>query len=275
MNELTIKQPLIIEYSHLEAEGRKVDERLAALKLNELVATEETVKDLKVVRADLNKVFNDYEGARKAIKEVCMQPYKEFEEAYKLHITDKFKPADELLKTKINDVDNGIRANKEIKIIEYFASQLTPEIDFLTFDKTGISVKLSDSEKALKTQVDDVVTKVRSDVGMIKSMPYGERILAKYIITLDLHGSVEALNRELEIEQIQAEKATETANVMCDSPAVICDASPQTPAGPGMVQGYHDEVLEIGFVVKASRIALRRLREYMDANCIEWRNSTT
>ena len=86
-----------------------IEEQLKALsaeidtKVNEamsMVCTEDTVKAVKKVRAELNSQFWELEGQRKAVKKAIMGPYERFEQIYSKYISQKFKAADDNLKRR-------------------------------------------------------------------------------------------------------------------------------------------------------------------------------
>ena len=78
-----------------------------------MVATEDTAKSLKTLRATLNKEFADYEFQRKTIKSGVLSPYDEFEAVYKTEIAEKYNMALNTLKDKIASVEDGIKEEKK------------------------------------------------------------------------------------------------------------------------------------------------------------------
>ena len=59
-----------------------------------LVCTDETVKDVKKARAELNSEFKQWEEKRKEFKTAVMTPYEQFEAVYKDCVSDTYKKAD-------------------------------------------------------------------------------------------------------------------------------------------------------------------------------------
>src|SRR6185503_10383235 len=97
--EIKITQYPVITHKLVEA-GKSVTKRIEDLELDKQIATVDTVKSLKDLRAELNKELADLETQRKAIKEGVNKPYLEFEDTYKTEISDKYKIAIDLLKDK-------------------------------------------------------------------------------------------------------------------------------------------------------------------------------
>ena len=109
--------PIIKEQLHsIKAKAQQsVDEALA------LACTEESLKVVKERRAALNRDRKDLDARRMAVKKQIMQPFEDFDAVYKECVTDVYGPADEKLKAKIADVEDGLRADKEKKVTAYFA----------------------------------------------------------------------------------------------------------------------------------------------------------
>lgn len=154
-----------------------IEEQLKALsaeidtKVNEamsMVCTEDTVKAVKKVRAELNSQFWELEGQRKAVKKAIMGPYERFEQIYSKYISQKFKAADDNLKAKINETEDNLRQAKESELqawtAEYIASV---NVDFLRPEDAGIKVNLSSSMASLKKAAKEFVDRVAGDCAMI------------------------------------------------------------------------------------------------------------
>ena len=131
--------PIITERLHeiREQVTARVEEAMS------LVCTEDTVKAVKIARAELSKEFKDFEERRKAVKTAVTQPYNDFETVYKECITDIFKKADADLKSKIDSVENQLKEEKSAEIRAYFDEYLaSKDIDFITYEK-GWTLSLS------------------------------------------------------------------------------------------------------------------------------------
>jgi hypothetical protein len=59
--------------------GKEVSARIETLNIENQLATSDTVKALKEMRAQLNKEAIEFETQRKAVKSGIMQPYNDFE----------------------------------------------------------------------------------------------------------------------------------------------------------------------------------------------------
>jgi hypothetical protein len=94
-----IKQLPVIE-EKLKQVSLEIDKEMKGI--DNLVCTEESIQVLKKIRAKFNNEFKEYETQRKGIKEQIFKPYNQFEDIYKVCISDKFKNSDLILKGKID-----------------------------------------------------------------------------------------------------------------------------------------------------------------------------
>ena len=146
MKDLIIVKQLPQIEEHLKELSAEIDKKVEYAK--SLVCTEESVKAIKQVRADLNKEFKELEAQRKNVKEQIFAPYNQFEEVYKVYIADKYKSSDLDLKTKIDNTENELKAQKEQEIKDYFEEYKTANnIDFVDFKQANINVTLTASKK--------------------------------------------------------------------------------------------------------------------------------
>lgn len=191
----------------LIAVGKSVSDRLSVLNINGQIATEDTVKSLKTLRAELTKELTEFENQRKAIKEAVMQPYNDLDAVYKTEVSEKYKDAIEILKDKISYVENEIKANKKAEIVEYFTELcLSEEIDFVSFDQVGIDVNLSVSMKQLKEKSNEFIEKIKSDLLLIETQQHQAEILTEYKKSLNCSLAIRNVTDRKEAERKEAER---------------------------------------------------------------------
>lgn len=267
MNELiTVKQLPIIE-EHLRALGAEIDERVSSAV--SLVCTEDTVKDVKSVRACLNKQFAELEAQRKAVKAAVLGPYEAFESIYRECVSNKFKTADAALMVKISDVEIRLKAEKQGEVVAYFLECCAVHhIDWLTFDRTNINITLSASMKSLKDQARKFVEQVADDIAMAAEMEHGDEIVVEYQHTLRLASSVQTVrDRHKAMEEAQmrreafnAAKAAESCAeqaVEAIAPAVEVEAPQEEERAPA------PQVFTLSFTVTATMDKLRALKQFL------------
>jgi hypothetical protein len=205
LNSNTNQEIRLIQYPviqhRLEEMGSRVTERIAALNLENQVATEDTITALKSLRAELNKEAKNFETQRKFVKEAVLNPYNDFEAVYKTEIIEKYKAADEVLKLKINDFEMKIKIKKQQKLKDYFSELVEfNDINWLTFDRLNIDVGLSVSEKKYKEQILSAVDKIIEDLDLIKQETYAAEILVEYKKTLNVSQSISKI-RERKLQE--------------------------------------------------------------------------
>ena len=167
---ITVKQLPVIE-EQLKQLSEEIDEKVENAK--SLVCTEETVKEVKQVRADLNKEFKDLENQRKLVKEQVLTPYMKFEEVYKQYVSDKYRSADIELKNKVDSTESELKTKKEQEIKDYFEEyKAVNNIDFITYEQAKINVTLTASIKSLKEQAKDFVDRIMSDLNLIETQEH-------------------------------------------------------------------------------------------------------
>ena len=96
--------PIIVE--QLTAIRDKI--QTATNKALTMDCTEDTYKDIKKIKALLNKDFEVLEDLRKSVKRQILAPYEEFNAIYQANVTDVFKPAERQLNAKIKLVEDVI-----------------------------------------------------------------------------------------------------------------------------------------------------------------------
>ena len=210
----------------IEEQLRTVQKNIQAL-VNEVLAmdcTEDTYKEVKKARADLNAQFKELEARRKAVKSQIEAPYKAFETVYKSCAGDIFADADRKLAQKIRAVEDGLREKRAAAVRAYFEEyreSLNLPADLADYRYAGINVTLSATEKSLKAQAKEFLDRLRDDLSLIAAQPDPDEVLAEYRecrnvasavqIVRERHARIEAERRRREEEQEAQRKAQEHA----------------------------------------------------------------
>ena len=206
MGEIKLITLPVIEHD-LVTVGRMVDERLLKLNLANLVATDETIKSMKSLRADLNNEFKEFEGQRKVLKDVLMKPYNEMDAIYKEEVSDKYKMATDILKDKIGEFENRIKDEKRQEVEDYFNELISVKnIDWLTFQMLKMDINLSTTVKKYKEEVSDFVERVKSDVDLIEMQQYKAEMLVEYKKDLNISRAIREVADRKEAEKKEIER---------------------------------------------------------------------
>lgn len=267
-NIIQVKQlPIIVEQLHeVKAEvTAKVEQALS------LVCTEDTVKDVKKVRTELNKELKDYEERRKAVKKAIMTPYEQFDAVYKDCISDTFKKADTELKGKIESVENELKEKKKAEVKGYFDEYLTATgIDFVTFENANINVTLSASIKSLKEQAKAFVDKIVDDLKLIDTQEHKDEIFYEYNQSLNVSNAITTVaNRHKAIEEAKAREEERKAREQAEAEAaakveeVIKAVAPPTvePVAPPVEE---EKTYRLKFTVRGTIPQLKALKEFLN-----------
>lgn len=203
---MTLEQLPIIKHKIIEV-GVQVTKRLDDLNIENQIASEDSIKALKTLRAELNKEAKEFEEQRKFIKDGIMNPYVEFEEVYKDNIINKYKDAVELLKTKINSFELSVKAEKRDNLIKYFEEIKEFEgLDWLKWEQLKIEVNLSTSEKKYKEQILEQTNKVLDDLELINTDKYAAEILVEYKVSLNASSSIKTIRDRKQKEKEEKER---------------------------------------------------------------------
>ena len=281
MQDLIVVKQLPQIEEHLKELSIDIDKKVENAK--SLICTEENVKTIKQVRADLNKEFKEVEQQRKMVKEQILAPYMQFEEIYKTYISDKYKGADSDLKTKIDTTENELRARKEQETRDYFEEyKQSLSIDFIKFEDAKIKAGLADSKTSLKKQAKDFIDRVNTDLATIMLQEHKEEILVEYkqngyvlstaistvINRMKAVGETKKKQEELKQKQLgEAQRIadenikaqTEATKQALDNFRVTEQEVLQAPT----IEEKQEEVLTLKFTVRGTRIKLRALKEFL------------
>lgn len=272
MSDLIIVKQLPIIEEKLKGLAEEIDKEVENARA--LVCTEDTVKTVKEVRADLNKKFKELETQRKAVKEQIMVPYNNFEAIYKECVSDKFKNADTELKNKIDNVESELKAKKEQDVKEYFEEYKTANnIDFIKYEQTNINVTLTASMKSLKEQAKTFIDKIVDDLKLIETQECKDEIFVEYKQTLNISRAIQDVaNRHklLEEEKRKQEEQKIVHIEMNEKHEITKESYEQLenifnkPLEEPKVEEKQEEILTLRFTVKATRTKLKELKNFLE-----------
>lgn len=195
-----VTKPKIVH--RLQELGAGVTKRLQDLNIENLVATEDSVKFMKELRAELNKELDTYEEQRKLVKEGVLNPYNEFNTVYEIEISGKYKSAITQLKDKIGVVEMQIKDRKKAAVKLYFDELCISErVDFVPFEKVIPEINLSTTEKAYKDKCNEFISKTIDDLILIKTTEFEAEILVDYKISLNAAQAITAVKSRKEKEK--------------------------------------------------------------------------
>ena len=268
MQDLIIAKQLPQIEEHLKELSIDVDKKVEYAK--SLICTDENIKTIKQVRADLNKEFKGVEQQRKLVKEQILAPYMKFEDVYKQYISDKYKSADSDLKTKIDLTENEFKAKKEQEIKDYFEEyKIANNIDFITYGQARINVTLSASMKSLKEQAKQFIDKITDDLKLIETQEHKAEILVEYKQTLNVAQAITTVtNRFKAIEEEKKKEEQKVVHIEMNENHEITKKSYEQLESIfnkplEQPKEEKEEVLTLKFTVKGTKTKLRALKEFL------------
>ena len=263
---IEVKQLPVIE-EQLRSVSTVIDERVK--NATNLVCTEESVKTIKEIRAELNKDYKEFENKRKLVKEQVLKPYNDFENVYKECISDKFRNADIILKGKIDNVENELKAKKEKEIKDYFEEyKEANNIDFITYRQARINVTLSASMKSLKEQAKQFLDKIIDDLKLIATQEHKTEILVEYKQTLNVSQAITSVTnrfKAIEEEKKKIEQEKELQKFVVDTAKESDKYSEQIILNSPSVEEKTEEILTLKFTVRGTRTKLKELKQFLES----------
>lgn len=229
-------------------------------KYQNLVFTDDTMKDAKKTRTDLNKLVETIESERKRIKKEWNQPYVDFENKIKelVALVNKPKLA---IETQIKRFEDKQKEEKLDKLKKYFES--INECNYLTFDMIfdekwlNVSADVKKVKEAITNKVGSFATGITIIEGQDER--YRTFMLDKYLQTLDISQALLEKERieKLEFEQKKNKIAAEIkADVKAD--------------GFDVTDSKDDDIEILDFRVHVTKIQKQLLKEFLIANKIEY-----
>lgn len=270
MNEqlIVLKQLPVIE-EHLQTLSAQVDQRVdAALSM---VVDETTYKSVKATRAELNKEFQELEERRKAVKSSIMEPYDKFNSVYEQFAAKKYRRADAVLKERISAVEDGLKAQKAEKLRNYYGECCVAlNIPGIPFERVGLNITMSASEKSLRDEIDRFLHGVSDGLQMIQNREDRDEVLVEFWKSLSASqavNTVEERHRRMAEEKARAdaraaEAAAEQRHVSAVEKRMEAARPMQAPeTAPPAADG--EPLLCVRFAVTGTRAQLVALKKFL------------
>lgn len=234
--------------------------------ISRLPKDDDSLKQVKALRGDLNRQFDAMEEQRKAVKRQVLLPYTQAEEKYKACIADPYRAADKRLKAWVDDYQNGLKQACEERLREYFESLCQAQgVDFLHFSQCGITVDMAmarqkEPRKAMEA-IDAFVMDVRSDLDSLLTLDDAAEVLDEYRQTLDLPGAILTVrHRRNRVQQMDSrvEAARQRQAEESTHRTALLSAAPELQE-----QLSREETYTMTFTVTGTLPELKTLKAYI------------
>lgn len=257
--------------------------------------TEDTIKEAKKDKANLNKLRTALEDERKRVKKQCMAPYEEFEKQVKEIVAIIDEPI-ALIDKQIKEVEEQRRAEKKEKVLEIYNECIGNLKGMLPFERVFKPeyLNVSKSLKSITDEIQELVDRVNRDMDTIEDLDSNYEVQVKdmYIKTLDLSlalhenarleevakkAAEERARREAEIERRKAEetkKAEETRNAekskLAEEKASEEKAAEEKPVNEAPAEEDPEVKYVIDFRVECTLSQLEKLKGFLLDNEIKY-----
>lgn len=197
----------VIKWNKEELEAA-VKQKIASYE--NVVYTEDNLKQAKADRAELNKLTKAIEERRKMVKKIINEPYETFESELKEILALIQKPV-KMIDKQVKAFEDLQKEEKKKSIQAAYDEVIGDLAEILPFDRVFDSRYLNQTYKLATAQADvkAKVGKVRTDLETIDSLESKYKLNAKdvYIKTLDLSKALAENKRLSDLEEkLEAEK---------------------------------------------------------------------
>ncbi|MCD7740519.1 MAG: DUF1351 domain-containing protein [Candidatus Gastranaerophilales bacterium] len=266
-------------------------------KYNNLVYSEESIKDAKDDRAGLNKFKEAIETRRKEIKNLCLKPYNDFEKKVK-ELTNLIDSPISAIDAQIRNFENQRIESKKSEIIDFYKSVIENYSDIIPLEKIFNSKWLNATYKinAIQKEIVETIGAIKGNLKIISDFKLENdlelQVKNKYLETLDFSLAMAEKTRlenlKTSLKKVEVEKIDETQIVMPLNSSERGEIENETekineeffPTVSTDTEGKEEEPLEIiqsgeitytrKFWVKGSAKQLRNLGQYLKENNIEY-----
>ena len=240
-----------------------------------LPRNDDSLKYVKLVRANIAKDFARLEAQRKAVKQQVMEPYLQAEGKYKAYISNPYKEADQQLKNWVDDYQNELKETCAAALKEYFDELCRAyDIDFLRFEDLEITVDMAmarqkEPRKAME-QIYRIVNGVREDMDTILKMDNAAALMAEYrkhpVLSAAMC-SVQTRDQEQKQMQVFIAQQRQQLEQKQENIAALMEAAPE-------VLPEQEQRVSVAFMATGRLAALKAMKAYGISLGIEFADFT-
>lgn len=229
-----------------------------------LVITEDMLKDIKKEKAEVNKAKDAVSTYRKKIVKDFNKPLEEFTNLAKeteKALGDVYCSINE----QVAKYENETKAKKEEEVKAYFEEYSEYlGIDFVSYERLGITVTLSASLKSLKAAVKSFLDKIKEDLDVIATQADQVEILAEYKTNLNMSASIKAVSdrKRREAEERAKIEAKEAPNVTLQE---IVEPEVHAPE-----EVKEEPIYTMAFKVEGTMNQLKKVKEFLEKEGIKY-----
>ena len=257
------QMPIVFE--QLEKIGSLIEE--STKDLDKLECTEENKQEVKKRRTKINNTLKVLEDRRKEIKNRLLEPYNAFNEKYENECKTKLENASNLLKDKIDTIENQQLAEKESELREFAEQHCLANNVHIDFERIGLNITLSASIKSLKEQALEFINKVVGDLKLIDMEEYRDEILYEYNQTFNFVDSkTKVLERHKQIEELK--KQQENIQEKEQEEEKIVEKVEEVLVPKEIIKD--DEIIKVQFTIETTKSNIIDLKNWLKERDISY-----
>ena len=254
--------PSVIEFNFEELKN-EIESNL--VKYKNLVVTEDSVRQAKSDKADLNKFITALEDSRKEVKRRCLEPYNSFETKCK-ELVCLVKTPVAAIDSQIKEIENIKKQQKYDELKSCFDNYIGDMADIIDFDKIlnpkwGNTTLKTD---VLKAEIEDNIDRIRQELETLNKeyadKPYKAAVISAYCKEYSTSQALVCaaqLQREEEIQKkVLEQKNPETVKTEIN-PIVV------ESVNENIVNEVDDPIIGGGFIIENERSKVKLLKKYM------------
>lgn len=258
--------PSVIDFNFEELKS-EISERLEYY--NNLVVTEDGIKNAKSDKANLNKLITAIEDKRKEIKKQCLEPYNDFEK--------KCKELVLLVKVPIDKIDIQIKEFEDIKkqkkyaeLKDCFDNYIGDMADIIQFDKIlnpkwgNATVKID----TLKAEIEDNIDRIKKELETLNTeyadKSYKAAVISEYCKEYSMSKAL-IYAAQLKYDEEMQKKLLDKKKSGTVQPKIDSASSDHE----AVKQAEDDPIMGGGFVIKTLRSKVELTKKFLVENEID------
>lgn len=250
-------------------------------KYQNLVFSEENIKEAKDTRANLNKFKEAIETRRKEIKALCLKPYNDFEAKIK-ELTKLIDEPILAIDTQIKNFDNQRIEAKRVDITDFYNSVIGDLSDILPLDKIFNQKWLNATFKMtnIQKEITETIGKVNGNLAVIVDLKLDPelelQVKDKYIQTLDFGLAMAEKTRLENLKKAFKEREEQNATINQEETEPALNEQETTAELTNEVQAEKVTPISsptinyIEFWARGTKAQLTELAEFMKNKGIEY-----
>lgn len=262
--QIVIKDEQLLKEVTFNYEDLKTGLTERLKKYNELVVTEDAIKEAKQDRANLNKLSDALAGKGTEIKKKLMGGF-DVKLKELIGLVDK---ASKSIDTQVKSFEQVVKDQKKASIKEVYSSNIAELSDLVPFERI-FNEKMLNVTASMEKVTEEIVSRIetiRKDLVVVDTLNVAPEIMTSvkdyYLRTFDLSG---ALSEKARLEQVKAK-----LEVITPKATVVTPIVPIQPVVERPIEEKQEATKRVEFWVEVTQSQSMLLREFLMNNKINY-----